>query len=93
MASAQTTTADGQATQTIGDIAPDKALLYYRGTSAGALIPSTVKCFYNTANYGADSKVLLSKLTVKKKITSDVARIVQDFTIEVSMPEGGFVVR
>ena len=91
MASAQTTTADGQDTQTIGDIAPDRALLYYRGTTDGALIPSTVKCFYNTANYGAGSNGIIIQTYREEKITSDIARIVQDFTVEVSMPEGGLL--
>lgn len=90
MASAQTTTADGQVTQTIGDIAPDRALLYYRGTVDGALIPSTVKCFYNTANYGGANGIAIQTYR-EEKITSDIARIVQDFTIEVSMPEGGLL--
>lgn len=91
MASAQTTTADGQATQTVGGIAPDRALLYYRGTTDGALIPSTVKCFYNTANYGAGSNGIIIQTYREEKITSDIARIVQDFVVEVSMPEGGLL--
>jgi len=91
MAGAATSTADGQATQTIGQIASDLALIYYRGTVDGASNPSAVKCFYNTQTYGAGSQGIILQDYREEKITSDIARVVQDFVIEVAMPEGALL--
>ena len=89
MAGCETTTADGQANQTIGTIATsDVALLYYKGDVAGATNPSAVKCFYNTNTYGAGSNGIIIQTYREEKITADVIRVVQDFTIVVSMEEG-----
>ena len=89
MAGCETTTADGQAQQTIGTIATSNvALLYYKGDVAGATNPSAVKCFYNTNTYGAGSNGIIIQTYREEKITADVIRVVQDFTIVVSMEEG-----
>lgn len=90
MAGCKTTTEDGQATQTIGTIATaGTALLYYKGDVAGATTPSTIKCFYNTNTYGAGSNGIIIQTYREEKITSDIIRVVQDFTVVVSMEEGG----
>lgn len=91
MAGAKTTSADGQATQTIGDIASDVALLYYKGRVAGATNPSAVKCFYNTNTYGAGTNGIIIQTYREERITADVARVIQDFTIVVSMADGAIL--
>lgn len=91
MAGAKTTSADGQPTQTIGHIQTKVALLYYKGKMAGATNPSAVKCFYNTNTYGAGTNGIIIQTYREERITSDIARVVQDFTIVVSMPEGAIL--
>lgn len=91
MAGAETKTHDGQATQTIGEIGTQTALLYYKGKVAGATNPSAVKCFYNTNTYGAGSKGIIIQTYREEKITADIARVVQDFTVVVSMPDGAIL--
>lgn len=93
MAGAETKTADGQADQEIGEIASDVALLYYKGRVAGATNPSAVKCYYNTNTYGAGSNGVIIQTYREEKIASDVARVVQDFTIVVSMAEGAILLK
>lgn len=90
MAGAETTTADGQAPE-IGAIKSKVALLYYKGKIAGATNPSAVKCFYNTNTYGAGSNGIIIQTYREEKITADVARVVQDFTIVVSMADGAIL--
>lgn len=89
MASAETTTNQGQATQTIANIKSDVALLYYRGVGNGPTAPTTLKCYYNTQTYGAGSMGIIIQDYREEKITSDIIRLVQDFDLVVSMPEGG----
>lgn len=89
MASAQTTTNQGQATQTISNIKSDIALLYFRGLGNGPVAPTTIKCYYNTQTYGAGTKGIILQDYRKEHITSDCLRLVLDFDIVVSMPEGG----
>lgn len=91
MAGTQTTTADGQATQTIADIATDTALLYYRGSNDSALTPSAIKCFYNTSNSGSGTNGIILETYRDNQKRSDVARLVQDFTIKATMPEGALL--
>lgn len=91
MAGAETTTADGQDEQEIGDIKSNVALLYYKGKVAGATNPSAVKCFYNTNTYGAGTNGIIIQTYREEKITADVARVVQDFTIVVSMADGAIL--
>lgn len=92
MAGCETKTADGQDTQTIGTIATSNvALLYYKGDVAGATNPSAVKCFYNTNTYGAGTNGIIIQTYREEKITADVVRVVQDFTIVVSMEEGAIL--
>lgn len=91
MASAATATADGQDDQEIDYIKTGTALLYYRGTVDGPTNPSAVKCFYNTNTYGAGTKGIIIQTYREEKITADVARVVQDFTIVVSMAEGAIL--
>ena len=91
MASAATATADGQDDQEIDYIKTGTALLYYRGTVDGATSPSAVKCFYNTNTYGAGTKGIIIQTYREEKITADVARVVQDFTIVVSMADGAIL--
>lgn len=91
MAGAKTTTADGQATQVIGDIASNVALLYYRGRVGGATTPSAVKCFYNTNTYGAGTNGIIIQTYREERITADIARVVQDFTIVVAMADGAIL--
>lgn len=90
MAGAETTTADGQAPE-IGAIKSNVALLYYKGKVAGATNPSAVKCFYNTNTYGAGTNGIIIQTYREEKITADVARVVQDFTIVVSMADGAIL--
>lgn len=91
MAGAETKTADGQDEQEIGLIKSNVALLYYKGKVAGATNPSAVKCFYNTNTYGAGTNGIIIQTYREERITADVARVVQDFTIVVSMPEGAIL--
>lgn len=88
MAGVETTTNEGQATQTIAPIMNGVALLYYKGDVAGATNPSAIKCFYNTNTYGAGSNGIIIQTYREEKITADVIRVVQDFTVVVSMEEG-----
>ena len=91
MASAETTTNQGQATQTIAQIASDVALLYYRGAGNGPVSPTTLKCYYNTATYGAGNNGVIIQDYREPKIASDVIQLVQDFDLVVPMPEGGLL--
>lgn len=91
MAGSETKTADGQDAQEIGHIADGLALLYYKGKTAGATNPSAVKCFYNTNTYGAGTNGIIIQTYREEKITADVARVVQDFTIVVSMADGAIL--
>ena len=91
MAGTETKTADGQDEQQIGYIADGLALLYYKGKIAGATNPSAVKCFYNTNTYGAGTNGIIIQTYREEKITADIARVVQDFTIVVSMADGAIL--
>lgn len=91
MAGTYTSTEDGQATQTIADIATDVALLYYRGTNDSAFSPSAVKCFYNTSNGGGATNGITLETYRDNRKRSDVARLVQDFAIKATMPEGALL--
>ena len=91
MAGTYTSTADGQATQTIADIATDVALLYFRGVNDSAFSPSAVKCFYNTSNNGGATKGMTLETYRDNQKRSDVARLVQDFAIKATMPEGAML--
>lgn len=93
MAGAATSTADGQADQDIELIKTGVALLYYRGTVDGATNPSAVKCFYNTNTYGAGTKGIIIQTYREEKITADVARVIQDFTIVVAMADGAILLK
>lgn len=87
MAGAETKSAEGQDAE-IGAIQSNVALLYYKGKVAGATAPSAVKCFYNTNTYGAGTNGIIIQTYREEKITADIARVVQDFTIVVSMADG-----
>lgn len=84
MAGTETTTADGQATQAIGEIATKKCLVYYRG-GEGVLSPSAVKCFYNDNETRGMTIIETYRDNFRR---SDIVRVVQDFDIVVTMVEG-----
>lgn len=84
MAGTETTTADGQATQTIGDIASKKCLIYFKG-EAGVLSPSAVKCFYNDNETRGMAIIETYRDNFKR---ADIVRVVQDFDIVVTMVDG-----
>lgn len=88
MAGVETTTNEGQDNQVIEPIASGVALLYYKGDVAGATNPSAIKCFYNTNTYGAGSNGIIIQTYREERITADVLRVVQDFTVVVAMEEG-----
>lgn len=83
-AGAKTTSADGQ-TDTFGDISTGVAVIYYRGTADGPSNPSAIKCFYNT-NEGNGDTIIETYRDERKR--SDVARVICDFDMKVTMPEG-----
>ena len=82
-----TSTNEGQATQTAGLISSGQALLYFRG-NGGPFDAATVQVFYNTQTYGSGSNGIIIQTYRDENKTSDISRIVQDFTIVISMPEG-----
>lgn len=88
--SAQTTTVQGQATQTMGPIIADTALLYYRGAGNNEFSPATIKC-YCYAKYGSATKGVFIETYRKPAITSDCIRLRQYFSIEIQMKEGGLL--
>ena len=90
VASAQTTTNQGQATQTMGAIISDVALLYYRGAGNNEFSPATIKC-YCYAKYGSATKGVFIETYRKPAITSDCIRLRQYFTVEIQMAEGGLL--
>jgi len=88
--SAQTTSNQGQATQTTANIISDVALLYYRGTGANAVTPSTIKIYcYN--KYGSNSAGVFIETYRKPAITSDCIRVRSYFDITIQMAEGGLL--
>jgi len=87
MAGAETTSNQGQATQTIANIASDIALLYYKGNTVGPVTPSTLKCYYNTKESGPNGVSILDYRD--PSIKADILQLVQDFTIVIQMKEGG----
>lgn len=84
MAGTETTTADGQATQTIGHISTGKALVYFKG-GEGVSSPSAIKCFYNDN----ETRGMIIIETYRDNFRrSDIVRVIQDFDIVVTMAEG-----
>jgi len=88
MRGSATSTNEGQATQTVGLISSAQALLYFRG-NGGPFDPATIQIYYNTQTYGAGSDGIIIQSYRKENITSDCTRLVQDFTVLVSMADGG----
>ena len=84
-----TTTNRGQADQKIERVASGKALLYYRGTAEGALIPSTVKAFAYDGKIGRATKGIGLQTYRMEVITADIIRVVQDFEVVIEIKDGG----
>lgn len=84
MAGTETTTVQGQSTQTIAHIATGKCLVYYKG-SEGISSPSAIKVFYNDNETKGQAIIETYRDNFKR---SDVVRVVQDFDMVVTMVEG-----
>lgn len=84
MAGAETKTNEGQATQTIGDIATGKCLVYFRGAD-GVSNAGAIKCFFND-NETRGMAILETYRDNFRR--SDVVRVIQDFDIVVTMADG-----
>lgn len=84
MAGTETTTVEGQATQTIGDIASKKCLIYFKG-EAGVTSPSAVKVFYNDNETRGLAIIETYRDNFKR---ADIVRVIQDFDIVVTMVDG-----
>lgn len=84
MAGTETTTAEGQATQTIGNISSGKCLVYFKG-GEGVTAPSAIKCFYNDNETKGMAIIETYRDNFKR---SDIVRVVQDFDIVIAMVDG-----
>lgn len=84
MAGYETTTADGQPTQTIGAITTGKCLVYFKGES-GVTSPSAIKCFYNDNESRGLAIIETYRDNFKR---ADIVRVIQDFDIVVTMVDG-----
>lgn len=84
MAGTETTTAEGQATQAIGNISSGKCLVYFKG-GEGVTAPSAIKCFYNDNETKGMAIIETYRDNFKR---SDIVRVVQDFDIVIAMVDG-----
>ena len=90
MKGAKTSTNEGQSTQTGTNISTGDALLYYRGRG-GTEDAATIQVFYNINTYGAGSNGIIIQTYRDENRSSDVSRVIQDFTTVVSMADGGLL--
>lgn len=84
MAGTETTTAEGQTTQAIGNISSGKCLVYFKG-GEGVSAPSAIKCFYNDNETKGMAIIETYRDNFKR---SDIVRVVQDFDIVIAMVDG-----